>query len=344
MNLKSLLSLLSALVLCFLALPGGGHPAPEGRSSRLPPPPDPRRVVTLAPSLTEIVYALGQEHRLAGVSQDSDFPEGAKTLPKVGSYVQPDLERILALQPDLCLGATDSTPAPLVARLEDLKVPVLLVHPRSLDEVVRTVEHIGRVLGAEARADSLAAELRERLRRVRERVATAPVRPRVFFQIGVTPLVAVGEGTFIHELIVTAGGRNMIKGPAPYPQVGLEQVLAGRPEVIIVTTMARGVDMERVLAGWRSYPALPAVRLRRVHVVDSDIFDRPGPRLVEGLEILARLLHPELWASEGKVVGGERPQGPLGPLPSPTGRAGPELSSRRSSVETRSIPGRCLGR
>jgi iron complex transport system substrate-binding protein len=234
----------------------------------------------------------------------------------VGSYVQPDLERNLALQPDLCLGTTDGTPAPLVARLEDLKVPVLLVHPRSLEEVVLTVEHIGRVLGAEARADSLAAELRERIRRVRERVAAAPTRPRVFFQIGVTPLVAVGEGTFIHELIVTAGGRNMIKGPAPYPQVGLEQVLAGRPEVIIVTTMAKGVDMDRVLAGWQSYPALPAVRRRRVHAVDSDLFDRPGPRLVEGLETLARLLHPELGASDGNAHGpdGAAPEDEKPPL------------------------------
>jgi iron complex transport system substrate-binding protein len=120
-------------------------------------------------------------------------------------------------------------------------------------------------------------------------------RPRVFFQIGVSPIVSVGTHTFIHELIVQAGGINVAQGPVPYPRFSREQVLDLAPEVIIITSMARTAVFNQVKAGWQQWPDLPAVRNDRIFIQESNLFDRPTPRLVDALEILARLIHPELF-------------------------------------------------
>lgn len=129
-------------------------------------------------------------------------------------------------------------------------------------------------------------------------VANASHRPRVFFQIGLTPIVAVGTRTFIHELIVLAGGENLSEGPVPYPRFSREQVLALSPEIFIITSMARGASFERVKAEWSKWPDLPAVRNNRILLVDSNLFDRPSPRLVDGLELLLKLIHPELFEGQ----------------------------------------------
>jgi len=117
----------------------------------------------------------------------------------------------------------------------------------------------------------------------------------VFFQIGITPIVAVGTNTFIHELIELAGGRNLTAGPTPYPRFTREQVLAMAPEVLIITSMTRGGAFEQVKAEWLRWPQMPAARDGRVHLVDSNIFDRPSPRLVDALELMARLTQPSLF-------------------------------------------------
>jgi iron complex transport system substrate-binding protein len=258
-------------------------------------PEDPARVVSLAPSITEIVFALGKGERLKGVTQHCDFPVEAQALPKVGSYVHPDLERIVALQPDLCIATRDGNPQDLVTRLEALKIPVYVVNPKNLDTVLDTLLEIGRLLNASQSAGDLASDLRARIERVKSRVTGAEQRPRVFFQIGIVPIVSAGSGTFIDELITTAGGHNLAEGPSPYPRFSREQVLALQPEVIIITSMTRGQAFEPVKAEWNEWESLPAVRHQRIFIVDSNLFDRPTPRLIEGLEILARLIHPELF-------------------------------------------------
>jgi iron complex transport system substrate-binding protein len=264
-----------------------------GREVQLPE--DPGRVVSLAPSITEILFALGEGKRVAGVTQHCDFPAEARALPNVGSYVHPDLERVVALRPDLCLATRDGNPEELVIRLTSLGIPVYVVNPRDLDTAVETVLEIGRLMGAGEKALELAADMRSRIDLVKSKVTLAKHRPGVFFQIGVLPIVAVGTNTFIHELIETAGGSNLTKGPTAYPRYSREQVLALQPEVIIITSMTRGQDFEQVKQEWNRWDGLPAVRRGRVHVVDSNLFDRPTPRMVEGLEMLARLIHPELF-------------------------------------------------
>lgn len=258
-------------------------------------PENPGRVVSLAPSITEIVFALGEGHRVKGVTLHCDFPPEAQALPKVGSYVHPDLERIVALKPDLCVGTRDGNPAELVDRLSALGIPTYVVNPTDLESAMETLLEIGGLMGAESKARELAGTMRSRVEHVKSLASHSEHRPGVFFQIGVVPIVSVGTQTFIHELITTAGGINLARGPVPYPRFSRERVLALAPEVIIITSMTRGQDFDQVQQEWKQWDGLPAVRNQRIHIVESNVFDRPTPRLVEGLEILARIIHPELF-------------------------------------------------
>ena len=129
-------------------------------------------------------------------------------------------------------------------------------------------------------------------------IKTARFQPRVFFQIGISPIVSVGNDSFINELISLAGGINVAAGDIAYPRFSREQVLALSPDVFIISSMARDVLFEKVKADWNQWPNMPAVRNRRIHLVDSNLFDRPSPRLVEALEVLAKLIHPELFRKD----------------------------------------------
>jgi iron complex transport system substrate-binding protein len=264
----------------------------------VPVPENPRRIIALAPSVTEIVFALGQAHRLRGATRYSDFPPEARSLPKVGSYIHLDLEKIMALDPDLCIAIKDGNPKEVVTRLEALNIPVYAVDPRDLTTVMDTIREVGTILNVESRAAVIVQDMKDRIEQVKQTVAGIERRPRVFFQIGISPIVSVGSNTLIHKIIVAAGGTNAAAGPVPYPRFSREQVLALAPDVLIITSMARQAIFEEVKAQWRRWPNLPAVETGRIHLVDSDQFDRPSPRLVEGLELLARLIHPEVFRAE----------------------------------------------
>lgn len=258
-------------------------------------PEHPERIVALAPSITEIVFALDAEDRLAGVTRFSDYPEAAHRLPKVGSYVHLDLEKIVSLAPDLCIAVKDGNPIGVIRRLEAVGIPVYAVDPRDIDSVIDTIVELGRILDARSRAEALAADLRRRVDQVRSNAEKAPRKPKVFFQIGIAPIVSVGTETFIHELIELAGGTNLAAGSTPYPRFSREQVLAMAPEIFIITSMARGQTFERVKSDWEQWPSMPAVKTGRILLVDSNLFDRSSPRLVDGLEELARIIHPEIF-------------------------------------------------
>ncbi len=291
-------TLLLACCVLLLASPGA-HAANRltdqtGRQVQLPS--SPQRVVALAPSLTECVFALGREARLVGVSANSDFPGPASGLPEVGTYVAPDLERIVSLKPDLCLATRDGNPRSLVRRLEELGIPVFALDPRDLEQVFDSLRLLGHVLNAKTEAEKLVGDLNQRIHRVKERVARAEHRPRVFYQIGTSPIVSAGSDTFIHELIRMAGGDNLAAGPKQYPRYSREEVLVLDPEVIIVSSMTGSEQLTRKVRGmWSEFPSIEAVRSDRIHAVDADCLNRASPRLVRGLEILAHLLHPGLF-------------------------------------------------
>jgi iron complex transport system substrate-binding protein len=264
-----------------------------GREIRVPD--DPKRVVALAPSITEIIFALGQQDRLKGTTQYSNYPAEAAPLPKVGSYVRLDLERIVALNPDLCIAIKDGNPKAIIDRLQSLNIPVFAVNPRNLESLLQTIQRIGGILNASARAKTLVADMRNRMQQVDDLVASVDRRPRVFIQIGISPIISAGSNTFIHELIVRAGGINVAAGNSAYPHFSREQVLALAPDVLIITTMARSGAFEKARADWNRLSHMPAVVKKRIYTVNSDVFDRPSPRLLDALEMLTRLLHPKLF-------------------------------------------------
>jgi iron complex transport system substrate-binding protein len=258
----------------------------------------PQRVVALAPNITEIVFSIGRGGLLCGATTYSNFPAAAARLPKVGSYVHLDLERIVALRPDLCIAIKDGNPRSVVDRLEALGIPVYAVRPRNLDGVMATVTELGGLLGAQDEAARLVASMESCVESLKEAVGRTDLRPRVFFQIGISPIVSVGTDTLIHQLITLAGGRNCAEGPLPYPRLDWENVLSMQPDVVIITSMERDRAHNEAVHEWYRWQAVPAVRDRRVHLVDSDLFDRPSPRLVGALTVLARLIHPELDIKE----------------------------------------------
>ncbi len=265
---------------------------------KLEVPKNPQRVVALAPSITEIVYALGQQRRLKGVTRFSDYPEAAKQLPRVGSYVHLDVERIAALKPDLCIGVKDGNPLSVVTRLQAMGIPFYAINPVDLETVMQSIETIGDLLGASPAAAQTVAAMRKRIDRVKTIVAAADRKPRVFVQIGVSPIVSVGSRTFIHQLITLAGGTNIAAGSTPYPRFSREQVISLAPDVMVISSMARATVFERVKAEWMQWSAIPAVRNQAVFIAPTNIFDRPTPRLVEGLEQMARYIHPKLFSEQ----------------------------------------------
>jgi iron complex transport system substrate-binding protein len=258
-------------------------------------PNNPQRVIALAPSITEIIFALGQQYRLAGVTRFSDFPPEAAALPKVGTYVHLDLEKIASLKPDLCLAIKDGNPLAVIERLESLKIPVYAVDPRNLDELLKTIREIGSLLDAVSEANLLIRETNERVEGVRLTVAETSYRPRVFFQIGISPIVSAGTQTFIHELITLAGGINITQGNVDYPRFTREEVISLAPDVFFITTMAREGGFKKIKAQWKRWPCIPAVSNNRLYLIDSNLVNRPTPRLAQGLEILAQHIHPELF-------------------------------------------------
>lgn len=286
------LSLLIAFAVYLRIADAGVMTDQAGRTVDVPD--DPKRIVALAPSITEIVFALSHEHRLVGATTYSDYPQAAQRLPRVGSYVRLDLERIVALNPDLCIATKDGNPRVIIERLDALHIPVFAVNPVSLNTTIDSIYDIGVILNTVEKADDIVRGMRQRIEQVSSLVAQAAYAPRVFFQIGRMPVVSVGSDTFIHELIVLSGGKNVAEGKVLYPRFSREQIIRLAPDVIIINSMSGQTDYESFKKEWLKWPHLPAVQNDRIYFVDGDLFNRPSPRLVDALEELVNHIHPEL--------------------------------------------------
>jgi len=262
----------------------------------------PQRIVSTAPSITETLFALGLGDRVAGVTTFCRYPSEAARKPKIGNYLRPDVEAILALRPDLVIAERSMIRQTLA--LPGFKLRLLEVDDQTVDGILRSIRAIGEATGAASRAETLCAGIQASLRATRER--TAPLgRRSVLFVVGRTPgrledIIAAGGGSYIDELIQAAGGKNVFGAAAvPYAKVNLEEVLARDPEVIIdIGEMAQAAEVtpaqqREVLRLWQRYPALRAARSQRVYAVTPDVFVVPGPRVAEAARQLARLLHPE---------------------------------------------------
>ena len=253
----------------------------------------PRRIVALAPSVTETLYFLGLGDRVVGVTRFSAYPPEAAQKPKVGSYVNLNPERIIGLTPDLIIGTADGNPPAVIRLLERAGIPVFVLNPRNIRQVIESLVRVGELCGVRERALVLADGLTRRVDAIVAKTADR-AKPVVFLQVNLKPIMAANGNTFLNDLIRLAGGVNMTRDePVTYPRIGLEAVIRGRPEVILISSMDRDGAFEAARRQWLNWTLIPAVKHGRVHLVDSDLTDRPSPRIVRGLEILARYIHPD---------------------------------------------------
>jgi cobalamin transport system substrate-binding protein len=254
------------------------------------------RVVSLIPSLTETSFEVGGGDTLVGATRFATFPAAAARLPRVGSYIALDIEKIVSLQPQLCLATRDGNSKAAVERLEALGLPVYVFDPKTLEDIVDTVVRLGEIYHTETQAEALASGYRQRLRAVARKLETLQKRPRVFFQIDAQPIFSAGTGTFLDQLLLRAGAVNLAGGHTGYPRYSWEELLTLQPEVVILASMGGGYSEQELRARWEAWPQIPAVKNHRLYVVDADLFDRPSPRLIDALEHLVGLIHPELAA------------------------------------------------
>jgi len=253
----------------------------------------PQRIVSLAPNITETLFALGLERQIVGVTLFSTYPAGAREKPRVGSFVNLSLERIVALSPDLVVGTANGTRKETVLQLERMGIATYVIHPREFEDIFVMIENLGEITGRVDAADRLVDGLRRRVDRVHA-LTKEMDRPRVFLQLGIAPLVSVGKDTIHSRLIVLAGGVNVFGDvEIAYPRVSIEKVMTKKPDIIIITAMRRGGEFARERKKWKQWTDIPAVRNGRIHVIDSDVADRFSPRIVDGLEALTGIIHPE---------------------------------------------------
>lgn len=248
----------------------------------------PKRIVSLVPSVTEILFALGLEERIVGVTRFCNYPERAKSKPQVGDYANPNLEAVLMQQPDLVFISADAASQALLARMESLGLTVYVIYPRGISDTIETIRAIGRVTGAERRGAELARQLDETAQRVTTAVAGRQ-RPRVLFCVMVQPLTVAGPATLVGDLIKTAGGDNVVAaGANRYPTWGSEALLLADPDLIVVSPHPGTPNPADLFAQW---PELKAVKTQRVVTVTPDWVHRPGPRLGLGLAAMADAIH-----------------------------------------------------
>jgi iron complex transport system substrate-binding protein len=259
------------------------------------------RIISLAPSVTEAVFALGLGDDLVGVSAYCDYPAQAQRIDRVGTFLTPNVEAILAKHPDVIIAVPSPGNQSSVEALHRLGLKLVLIDPQTVDEIKQSMVTIGRELDHETEGRALVARIEEHMAAVRARVAQVPER-KVLMVVGQTPLIAVGSGTFQDELIRMARGINLAASASgTWPHLSLEYAIAAAPEVIIDTTMG---NEERAGAGaalafWSAFPTLPAVRTRRVFGYKEYKILRPGPRIAEAFEAIARFIHPEQFATSG---------------------------------------------
>lgn len=247
------------------------------------------RIVSLVPSVTETLYAIGADPLLVGVTTFCDFPPAATGKAKVGGLVNPSLEAIASLRPDLVIATTEGNRETTIQQLEAVGLPVYVVRPKTFDTVLDTIVRLGRLTGREADAERLTAEMKRRAARVVDAVK-GRARPRVLYVVWTDPLVVPGRDTLLTELIAMAGGESVSAREAiEWPRLSLEYAVTMAPEVVVTGahTQAR---LDEALRRWRAQNVvLPA---SRIHGVSPDLLHRPGPRIVDGLEALARAIHP----------------------------------------------------
>jgi len=255
----------------------------------------PQRLVSHVPGITETLFALGLGEKVVGVSDYCDYPEAAGLKPSVGDYFNPSIENIVALDPDLVL--TDGH-SENIKGLESLGITFFVIDPQGIDGILGDIELLGKITGTEKRAEELIKDMQDSISQVIALMEDTP-KVKVFYIIDATDLTlpwTVGPGSFADALITMAGGENAAKAQGAWVQFSLEEVISSDPEIIILPakhgTAFTSPETLKAHPAWRG---ITAVRQDRIYTIDGDLVDRPGPRIVQGLKEMAKIIHPELF-------------------------------------------------
>jgi iron complex transport system substrate-binding protein len=249
----------------------------------------PQRIISLAPSNTEILFALGLRERIVGVTDYCDYPPEALNKTKVGGYANPDAEKIVALNSDLILVA-HGTPMDVINNLVGLGLTVFGIKTTDLDDLLNDIRRIAEITDKEVEAQALTFEMESRIQAVTNQTDELEQRPRVFYIVWHDPLWTAGSGTFINELIEKSGGVNIFQNVTGYPTISIEEVIARDPEIIITSEWSYEWAINA-----SELASTNASQTGRIHTLDDDLVQRPGPRLIEGLEWFAHFIHPEIF-------------------------------------------------
>ncbi|MFW6117478.1 MAG: helical backbone metal receptor [Thermoproteota archaeon] len=264
----------------------------------------PERIVSLSPALTEIVFAIGAGDNVVGVTDYCNYPYNftawieAGNMSSIGSYYHPSTEPIVALEPDLVLAHSSSLDA--AENLKDLGYNVLIAEGRNVDTVLEAILLVGRATYLDSNASALVTEMREKIDTITNQVEEATTTPKVYHELYANPIMSAGPDTFIDELVALAGGENIFHDASTsWPVVSTEAVVQKNPDVIFFPDMYMGreilpgdIEAAKSRPGWDS---ITAVQNDAMYVIESDIISRPGPRIVDALEALAKMIHPEIF-------------------------------------------------
>ncbi|MBM7624407.1 ABC transporter substrate-binding protein [Sporohalobacter salinus] len=259
----------------------------------------PQRIVSLAPSHTETLFALKAGNRIVGVTEYADYPQEANKLDKIGTIKEPNVEKIIKLQPDLVLAA-GITPKEVITRLSELGIDVIGLNPKNVSEIIESISLIGKVTGQVKKANTITSEMKNRLEDITETVdehIKDNQRPKVFYEIWRDPLYTAGPKTFIDDLIHLAGGINIAhQAEGMWPQYSFEVLLFENPDVYIASqhSWKHQVSKESILQRKR-FQQIKAIKNKRVYIIDQDIVNRASPRIITALEKIAKAVHPKLF-------------------------------------------------
>jgi iron complex transport system substrate-binding protein len=256
--------------------------------------PAPQRIVSLAPGITETLYELGLEAEIAGVTSYCNWPPQARQKPRIGGFTNPSIEKIVSLKPDLIIATADGNRKDTVNQLERIGLAVYVTNPSDTEKILKSILHIGEITNRSDAAGKLVAKLRRRLNNISSQTKNKS-RPRVFFQIGLEPVITAGGGTLINEVIDRAGGVNIARNDtARYPRYSAEGIMAGAPDIILFAPMANDKEFAAVKKFWHEYGEIPAVKNNKIYPVNTDLISRASPRVFDAIETMAVIFHPEI--------------------------------------------------
>jgi len=254
----------------------------------------PQRIVSLAPGITETLYALNLGDKIVGVTSFCDWPAQAKQKPQVGGFINPSIEKIISLKPDLIIATADGNRKDTILQLERVGLVVYVTNPADTKGILSSILHVGEITSEEKNARVLVERLQKRLNNVTAQTQ-GKIKPRVFFQIGFEPVITTGKGTLINETIELAGGINIAgSDTARYPRYSAEGIMAGVPDIILFAPMANDREFAAAKTFWQQFRGIPAVKNNKIYPIKTDLISRASPRIIDAIEKMALIFHPEI--------------------------------------------------